>query len=201
MLDNIPLYKAQITDELEGLTAVSLVEYPAVESNFLAFEKDEKRLLFNIEDEEKRLVVGCLMRCDFPIYRRDLSGYEYFIVYDKQTIEIMAEKALKEGFINNINLNHDDNNFVEGVTLREIYIKDTEKGINPKGFDDISNGSLFATYHIENNDVWEQIKNGTFKGYSLEGYFSIKEELFTKQSKEELLIDECIDLITQIKNK
>lgn len=183
MINDLPIYRAEITDELDRLTAVSLVEFPAVESDFLAFNKEQPKLLFNIENEEKRLVVGCLMRCDFPIYRIDISGYEYFILFDRLTIEKMAEKALKEGFINNINLDHDENRFVEGVELREIFIKDTEKGISPKGFEDINNGSLFATYHITNNEVWQEIKNGTFKGYSLEGCFTIEK---IKENNKEL---------------
>lgn len=204
MINDLPIYKAEIIDELDRLTAVSLVEFPAVESDFLAFNKEQPKLLFNIENEEKRLVVGCLMRCDFPIYRIDISGYEYFILFDRLTIEKMAEKALKEGFINNINLNHDENRFVEGVELREIFIKDTEKGISPKNFEDINNGSLFATYHITNNDVWQEIKNGTFKGYSLEGYFTIeeikennKELKSNKMSKLEKLKELIIEMMSE----
>lgn len=196
MINDLPIYKAEITDELDRLTAVSLVEFPAVESDFLAFNKEQPKLLFNIENEEKRLVVGCLMRCDFPIYRIDISGYEYFILFDRLTIEKMAEKALKEGFINNINLDHDENRFVEGVELREIFIKDTEKGISPKGFEDINNGSLFATYHITNNDVWQEIKNGTFKGYSLEGCFTIEK---IKENNKELKSNSKMSKLEKLK--
>lgn len=170
-----PIYKAEITEDIEGITAISIVEAPAVESDFLKFKKEEKKMLFSIDNEEKRLVTGVIMRCDFPIYRISNSGYEYFILFDKDTIIKMTEKMLKDNTFNNINLEHNDNRFVEGVTLRELFIKDTEKGINPIGFDDISNGSLFATYHITNNEVWEQIKNGTFNGFSLEGYFNVNE--------------------------
>lgn len=207
MINELPIYRAEITEELDGLTAVSLVEFPAVETDFLCFNKEQPKLNFQIENEEKRLVVGCLMRCDFPIYRIGPSGYEYFILFDKETIIKMAEKALKEGFINNINLNHDENKFVEGVVLREIFIKDTEKGISPKGFEDITDGSLFATYHIENDEVWQEIKNGTFKGYSLEGYFTIeeiknnnKEEKTNKMSKLEKLKELIIEMMSEETN-
>ena len=204
MINELPIYRAEITEELDRLTAVSLVEFPAVETDFLCFNKEQPKLNFQIENEEKRLVVGCLMRCDFPIYRIAPSGYEYFILFDKETIIKMAEKALKEGFINNINLNHDENKFVDGVVLREIFIKDIEKGISPKGFEDITDGSLFATYHIENDEVWQEIKNGTFKGYSLEGYFTIeeiknnnKEEKTNKMSKLEKLKELIIEMMSE----
>lgn len=196
--DELLIYRAEITEEVDGLTAVSLVEWPAVESNFLAFNKKHTKLNFQIDNEEKRLVVGCLMRCDFPIYRIAPSGYEYFILFDRDTIIKMTEKMLKDNTFNNINLDHNDKRFVDGVVLREIFIKDTEKGINPKGFEDITDGSLFATYHIENDEVWQQIKNGTFKGYSLEGFFNI--EVMEDKDKEVKEISTLEDLLEYINN-
>jgi len=85
---------------------------------------------------------------------------------------------------NNINLMHEDGTDVEGVNLVELFIKDTNKGINPANFDDIENGSLFATYKINNDAIWEQIKLGTFRGFSLEGIFDIERTQFRKINKE-----------------
>lgn len=193
----LPIYEALITDEIDGITAVSLVDVPAVESDFLKFNKEKEKMLFSIDNEEKRLVTGVVLRADFPIYRITNSGYEYYIVFSRDTIIKMTEKMLKQNTFNNINLEHNDNRFVEGVTLRELFIKDTEKGINPKGFEDISNGSLFATYHIENNEVWEQIKQGTFNGFSIECYVNIEE--VKEEPKEIDTIEELLDYINNYK--
>lgn len=193
----LPIYEALITDEIDGITAVSLVDAPAVESDFLKFNKEKEKMLFSIDNEEKRIVTGVVLRADFPIYRITNSGYEYYIVFRQDTIIKMTEKMLKQNTFNNINLNHNDNRFIEGVTLRELFIKDTEKGINPKEFEDISNGSLFATYHIENNEVWEQIKQGTFNGFSIECYVDVEE--VKEEPKEIDTIEELLDYINNYK--
>ena len=175
-IDNIPVYDAIITDEETGMMKISLVDDPAVMSNFQAFDSNRKMMMYAIADEEKRIVRGVVMRADFPIYRRDNQMGEYYIIYKADTIRQMAEKYLVESRQNNVNLMHQDNSDVEGVQMVQYFIKDTEKGISPQGFEDIADGSLFAEFHIVNDDVWEAIKDGTYKGFSLEGYFDLVPE-------------------------
>ena len=183
---DIPVYEALITDSETGMYCISLVDEPAVESNFLKFNKEKEKINFQIENEEQKLITGVIMRSNFPIYRRTREGFEYYIIFSKETIEIMAEKWLAEGITNNINLDHNADKYVNGLFLKEVFIKDTSRGINPKGFEDIEEGSLFGTYKVLNEDVWTEIKNGTFKGFSLEGYFDLKEcEIVEVQDEEE----------------
>ena len=170
----IPVYEALIEDMESGIYKISLVDLPAVESDFVYFNKENITPKFSIENEEQRMVTGVIMRADFPIYRYDEEFGEYYIKYSKETIKVMAEKMMVDNTFNNINLMHADGTDVEGVNLVELFIKDTEKGINPAGFEDIENGSLFATYKINIDSIWEQIKLGTFKGFSLEGMFDIE---------------------------
>ena len=199
MNSNLPIYQAVISDEDTGMFTISLVDSPAVESNFLCFKKDHKAMNFRVENEEKRIVTGVVMRCDYPIYRITPDGYEYYISFSKETLEIMAEKWLKEGLQGNINLQHNQDAYVDDVLLKEVYFKDTERGISPKGFEDIENGSLFATYHIVNNDVWQSIKDGSYKGFSLEGRFDFYEQ--TEEDREYNEIMSMLDRIEKIKNK
>lgn len=170
----IPIYKALVTDDGEGILKISLVDMPAVESNWIACKKEKEPLKFKVEDEDKRLITGVVMRADFPIYRRTEDGFEYYITYDKETIKTMAEKLLADNAQNNINLMHEEGTNTDGVKMLELFIKDSNKGIVPAGFDDIEEGSLFATYKVESDDIWEQVKDGTFKGFSLEGYFTLE---------------------------
>jgi len=174
-IDGIPVYQALVTDEDTGMVRISLVDDPAVQSNFLAFDKQEKVPLYFVKDEEKRLVVGVVMRADFPIYRRDERAGEYYIIYKADTIRRMAEKYLAEGRQNTVNLMHEGPD-VEGVQLVQYFIKDTEKGIAPAGFDNIADGSLFAEFHVTSDEVWAGIKDGTYKGFSLEGFFDLEPE-------------------------
>ena len=156
-----------------GIYKVSLVDFPAVESDFVYFDKQAKILKLAIANEEQRLVTGVLMRADFPIYRYSKDMGEYYIVYSKDTIKIMAEKMMVDNTFNNINIQHEDGTDVEGINLVEVFIKDTDKGIDPKGFEYVENGSLFATYKVNVDSIWEQIKDGTFRGFSLEGLFDL----------------------------
>lgn len=186
-MNKLPIYRAIVneTDET-GMTTISLVDAPAVKQDFFYFNEDKKVLTYAIETEEQRKVFGLVMSCDTPIYRRTSEGYEYYIFYDRKTIEFMAEKYLKLNRQNNVDLSHSFE-LEDGIFLNEIFIKDTEKGINPKGFEEVKDGSLFATFHVQNDEVWTSIKEGTFKGFSLSGLFEtelVKEIDFNKTDKE-----------------
>ena len=179
----IPIFEALVEDLESGIYKISLVDLPAVESDFVFFNKEEKQVKFSIDNEEQRMVTGVIMRAEFPIYRYDEQFGEYYIKYSKDTIKKMAEKMMADNTFNNINLQHLDGTDVEGVNLVELFIKDTSKGISPAGFEDIEDGSLFATYKINNEAIWEQIKLGTFKGFSLEGIFDIEPVKMKRQTK------------------
>lgn len=172
----IPVFEATVENLDEGIMAIALVDFPAVESNFLVFKEQKQSLdlKYAIQDEEQHIITGVVMRANWPIYRYDESYGEYYIFYSPETIKIMAEKMIKDNTQNEINIMHNDDKFVEGVNLVELFIKDSTKGISPAGFEDIEEGSLFATYKVNNDEIWKEIKEGTFRGLSLEGYFSIE---------------------------
>ena len=192
---NLPVYKAQVLDELDGMFAVSLVDDPAVEINFQYFDNDRKPMMFAVQDEEKRIVRGVIMECDKLIYRRDPSGYEYYMMFDAQTIRLMATKYLKDGFQHNVDTMH-DGNFVKGVDLVQWFISDKENGVNPVGFEDVADHSLFAEFHVVNDEIWSEIKAGTFKGFSLAGFFD-----FVPVEMKKSVVDEIGDLLDQIEKK
>ena len=174
-IDGIPVYEACIADKECGMLAISLVDFPAVESDFMAFHREERRtVMYEIQDEEKRLVRGVVMRADFPIYRNDRYG-EYYVVYKPETIRLMAEKYLEENRQNQVNLMHDPHAFVQGVNMVQFFIKDTAAGVVPSGFDDIADGSLFAEFHVVDEAIWDEVKSGKYRGFSLEGIFSMTE--------------------------
>ena len=194
----LPVYKAEIHSEEDGMFCISLVDDPATESNFLAFDKDKQMLKFAVENEEKRVVRGLVMGANQLIYRRTANGFEYWIEYDADTIRIMAEKYLKMGFQNNVDTQH-NGNLVEGVNMVQFFIKDTENGINPSGFEDYDNGSLFAEFHVENDAIWGEIKEGTFKGFSLAGIFEPVEAFSSQEEDNEY--NEVMALIEKLNKK
>ena len=186
-IGGIPVYQAVISDEETGMFKISLVDDPAVMSNFQAFDATRKMQLYAIQDEEKRLVRGCIMRADFPIYRRDERMGEYYIIYKAEEIRKMAEKYLLEGRQNDVNLMHEDGSDVDGVQMVQYFIKGD--GIQVDGFDECADGSLFGEFHVVNDDVWAEIKAGTYKGFSLEGVF----DLVPEQDRDE--IQEIVDIL------
>ena len=173
-IGGIPVYNAIISDAETGMFKISLVDDPAVMSNFQAFNKQNIPQMYAIQDEEKRLVRGVVMRADFPIYRRDDKMGEYYIIYKADQIRIMAEKYLAESRQNDVNVMHRKDSDVDGVQMVQYFIKGD--GVSVEGFDECADGSLFAEFHIINDDVWNEIKAGTYKGFSLEGVFDMQPE-------------------------
>lgn len=202
-LKNIPIYNAEILDAECGIDRISLVNDPAVDAYFVSFSKDKIQQMFTTNEEQK-MITGVVMRCDYPIYRNDEHLGEYYINFSADVIKQMAQKLLRDNNQNNVNIEHMFNSDVKGVEMVELFIKDRNKGKNPTGFEDINDGSLFATFKVDNQDIWQQIKNGTFKGYSLEGLFNyVIPDNNTDEvvEDEEKLIDDIETLIEQIREK
>lgn len=187
LIDGIPVYEALVSDEDCGMVRISLVDSPAVLTTWQKFAEDKRAQMYAVQNEEQRLVRGVVMRADFPIYRRDAADREYYVIYHPDTIRQMAEKYLAESRQNNIDRNHDGNE-IEGVQMVQYFIKDTAAGINPDGFEEIADGSLFAEFHVTDDEVWAAIKAGIFMGFSLEGLFDFQPE--TSQEDVDAIVDE-----------
>ena len=162
------------TDFETGLNAISLVENPAVEVDFLAFAKDESAVL-QFADEERHIITGIALLADTPIYRIAPDKTEYYVRFTKDCIRQLVEKYFKFGLTNSVNIEHKDNQFVDGVTMLESYIIDKERGICPNEFASAPDGSWVVSYKVSNLDVWSKIKSGEVKGFSVQGLFHIIE--------------------------
>lgn len=190
MFNDLPLYQAVISDECDGIEYVALTSKPATQVNWMAFGDTQK---FSINDE-KRIVTSCLMVCDTPIFRRDNKLGEYYIQYDRDTLRLMAEKMMLDKRTTDVNIEHLEGSAVKDIVLQEIYIKDVKRGIDPIEFNEVPDGSLFATYKINNDVVWDAIKANKFKGFSIEGLFTLE-----RSSDELSEIKEILDMIKKIK--
>ena len=185
-IDGIPVYRVLVDDERDGMVRVSLVDDPAVMSDFVAFGRQEPQR-FAVENEDKRLAFGVVARADFPVFRTDPMLGDHYVIFPADTIREMAQKYLTEGRADRVDLMHDGDD-VGGVHLVQWFIKDSAKGVAPAGFDDIADGSLFAEYHVEDDAIWQQIKDGTFKGFSMEVFYTLTPEGDT-QAVEEAVAD------------
>jgi len=197
-IDGFPVFDAFITDEDTGMLKISLVDEPAVMKDFLAFDSHRKLQMYSVQDEEKRILLGVVARANFPIYRRDDRLGEYYIVYKPDTIRKMAEKYLAESRQNNVNLMHREGTDVEGVQMVQWFIQDSERGVVPAGFD-VPDGSLFAEFHVLNDEVWAAVKDGTYKGFSLEGFFDLAPEHDVAEVSE--MVEDCDGMFSKIMKK
>ena len=171
----LPIYDAYLNeDEIsEGISCISIVDCPAMEKEMMVFEKQKKPITFTIQDELQHKITSVVIRCDYPIYRVDEFGKEYYIRFNREVIDQLAEKYSKDGLLNRVSVQH-NGELLSDIVMTEMYIKNTEKGINPVGFEDIEDFSLFATFKINNEDVWNRIVNGEFGGLSMEVMLDVK---------------------------
>lgn len=129
---------------------------------------------FETIDEEKRIVSSPVMLAETPILRYNENIGKYNVKFSKETIEKMMKKYFKENKIHKVNLNHDPRTKQEGIYMIESYIVGDRNKSNL--FQDLPEGSWVCSFLVENDKVWEKIKDGSFKGFSLEGFFIEKYE-------------------------
>ena len=163
-------------DDTFGMDAISLVDAPAVEVDFLCFNKEEKKQL-QFANEDKHIITGVVCLCDTPIYRYSPAIGDYWVVFNPETIEKMVLKYSKNKLWNSINLDHNNNLAVESVIMMESYMIDKERGICPKEFENIPDHSWVCSFKVEDENLWNTIKNtDLLNGFSLQGEFQLEEK-------------------------
>lgn len=173
------------------LFAVSLVEDPAIESNFIALSKEKQ--IIQLENE-KRLLVGAALIPNKPIYR-NINGKEFYISFDEATIEKLAQDFLANDYQHNITIEHQQG--VDDITVVESWIKTSENdksvgyGLNEPI------GTWFISVKVNNDEIWNKVKNGDYKGFSIEAMVGLDEnlELNNQLSMNEELIEKLREII------
>lgn len=187
---NLPLYNItpDMDDVNQGMFLVSLVEEPAVEIDFLAFAKEN--MLFAVQDTEKHIITGVSILADTPIYRRNQNG-EFYVQFRKEDIPAIVEKFMQRGLSNFINIQHDETTLSNtDAILVESYFVNKERGIVPNEFANVTDGSWITSYKIMNEDIWQQIKDGDLRGFSIEISAELEPVKLEKQKTEEEIQDE-----------
>ena len=168
----LPVYELMINEDMQDdaeVSFIALVDKPAIQRNWNAFKENVK---FQIVSEDRKIISGPAMLADTPIYRNDATNGEYYVVFSKDTIFKIVKKWFKKGYQSNFNLMHDSAQQVDGVTMFESFISDKSRGILPMaGFEQSPDGSWFVSLAVDNENVWSDVKEGKFKGLSVEGLF------------------------------
>ena len=171
--NNIPIFAINVDDPECSISTMSLVDDPAMSIDMVCFSK-EQNMKFSIQDESQHNILTCLVRVDFPILRVTPDGNPYYIVFNRETAKVLCQRLMKDGMQQNISLQH-NGKLIEGIQLQEVFIKDTEKGISPVGFEEAADGSLMGIYHITDDALWNDCIEGRFKGISIESLLGIEE--------------------------
>ena len=175
-----------ISEENEALAidAISLVTSPAIEVDFVYFNKSKNNLTFAKVDEEKRELISPALIPNKQIYRYDANtDSEYYVYFSKDTVKKAAYSYLKHNNHHKATYQHEQR--VAGVLTVESWIKEGDQDKSKLYGFDLANGTWFVKMKIENEDLWERIKAGEIKGLSIEGYFIDKLEQMGKQYTDE----------------
>lgn len=175
--------KYYVNPEDSAVLAMSVVDEPAVESEFIYLSKQQKVDKFvALETNEKHMIYGCALRPDFPIYRND-GVEEYYLEFSKEAVEKLARNYMVNGLQQNFTQAHKSE--VEGITITESWIKaDMEKDKSiALGLDaELPVGSWFIGAYCNNADVWDKVKAGTYHGFSVEAIVDVNELQFEEQT-------------------
>lgn len=166
----LPVYSLYIDGESSFVSGIALVEEPAVESDWLTFSKpDAKDYTFSKDDQ--KILLGVAMRPNFRIYRKDVDGKEYYNIFSKDEVKECCKTFFKMKLNHALNLDHNEKNKANGYIFQS-YLVDSSKGIEaPNGLKNIEDGTWIIAAQIEDDELWQKIKDQTYKGFSVEGRF------------------------------
>ena len=199
------IYELVIEDEnIDEVFAISLVKTPAMESNFVYFDKEE--IKFAAVNDEKRLVMGAILIPEKKVLRVDGEGKPYHVFFKPETIKRLSEMYLENKYTDKSTLEHDGS--VTGVNLVESWIvEDRMKDKSAVYGLSLPVGTWMGTFKINNDEIWnDYVKEGKVRGFSIEGLFghnlvsAAKEEIWMNKDIDELSDDEANLFLSMIKD-
>ena len=179
-----------------GVYAVSVVDEPAIEENFVALNKHSIELA--TIDKEKKLLMGPALIPNKQIYRKNSKHGEFYIYFSEDTVRKASEMFFTNGHQNSATYEHDKQ--IDGMTVVESWIIDDSKSDKSRlyGFD-LPKGTWMISMKVNNDKIWNDVKEGKVKGFSIEGYFADKYEMAMQASMKKVMDEEKEYLIEQIK--
>jgi hypothetical protein len=159
-----------------------------------SIRKDMSKQKFQTDDE-KKMVVGPAMIPDLKIFRRDPFGNPYYVFFSADTIKLIAEKYMRNKYIDNNDENH-NGKAVEDVYVVESWIKeDKEDKGNKYGYGNLPVGTWFVSMKVRNDEVWQKVKNGELKGFSVSGFF----EEIADFAREQMFLQQVAEILKNVK--
>ena len=180
-----------------GIQAISVVESPAIEEDFVAL-KEQERVELKTIDEDKRLLLGAALVPNKPIYRRNGED-EYYIYFSQDTVRKASELFFINGNQNKATLEHQID--ITGLSVVESWIIEGEQDKSKLYGMDLPVGTWMVSMKVHNDEVWnDYVKSGKVKGFSIEGYFVDKVEASKQDTKEQEAEEQLNAIQAIIKN-
>ena len=175
-----------------GIHAVSVVHSPAIEENFIALSKHEIEL--KEVDTEKKILMGAALVPNKQILRADKDGNGYYIYFSEDTIKKASELFLMRSNQNNATLEHKEK--LNGMSVVESWVIDNPEMDKSKeyGFN-LPKGTWMISMKVNNEDIWNDVKAGKVKGFSIEGYFADKYEMSQEKDEKQEIINQLKQLL------
>lgn len=166
--NHLPVYYPEFSEDDEGISKISLVKFPAFERNFQYYSDANIKYSIN---EDKREVTGPVIIANTPVLRDNPPIGPHYMIWDEESIIEARDRFFRYKYTDKTNIHHETD--VEGLYIVGSFIKDERFAL--KGFEDLPDGSWLVTYKVENDDVWQMIKSGDVKGFSMEVLHDFKE--------------------------
>lgn len=187
MFEEIPVIELF---EIGSLENVALVTSPAIEELFIALSKEEIVQL-KVANDEKRIVVGPALIPNKNILRYDAQGQPFYIYFSEDTVRRISEEFLKDGKTHSFNLQHQDD--TEDLYITESWIVEDPETDKSKALGmELPKGTWMLSCKIPNDDVWQRVKSGELRGYSIDGMFS------TEKSEEDTLLAKITEILKDV---
>ena len=182
----LPIKKAiiDVEDSEMGLKTVSLVSDPAIQINWIKFNK-QSEIKLAIQNEDKRIIFTPVLIPNQLIYR-NIAGEEFNLMFDKETIELVEQKWVKDNLSSAVDIEH-SSKLIDGVTFFESVLLNNERFATAKGFEGLPEGTWFLTGKVESDDVWSKVKSGEINGVSIDGLFKTAEVNKVTMSDEQVI--------------
>lgn len=188
------LYELKVEDEnVDEVFAISLVENPAIESDFIYFDKEE--IKFASVNEEQKILIGPILLPDKKILRVDAFGEPYEVFFTKDTVAKLAQNYLMKKYQGEATLEHDKK--INDVVLVESWVKTHKLNDKSNAYGlNLPLGTWVGMFKINNDDIWNNyVKTGKVKGFSIEGAF---EHQLVKASQEIAVLEKDITELSEI---
>src|SRR6056297_1022376 len=168
----IPVYEAVFKEgQTQGVYALSVVENPAMEDLWIALSEQPQQIEFAKVDDEKRLLLGAALIPNKKIYR-NIDDNEFYITFSEQTIEKLAHEFFKQQSNNNSSLEHEIK--LEGMSVVEGWIVEDPKNDKSNAYGkEYEKGTWVTMMKVDNDEVWDKVKNGDIKGFSIDAVLGL----------------------------